>query len=134
MQEAEKQSEGQRQEAVEKAVLAVEKPQDNVRRAFSGGQNGRFLPAPKILANLFRRDGSRSSEDRSWLDRITDSIIDKLELRWEDDEEARLDASDPSNSGGAKVAAEADTAENVRRLPQNNPTQLSQSRSSAAYM
>ena len=70
-------------------MLAVEKPQDNVKQAFSGGQNGRLIPAPKILYNLFRKD-DRPREDKSWLDRITDALIDKLELRWEDDEEARM--------------------------------------------
>ena len=72
------------------AVLAVEKPQENVKEAFSGGQNGRFIPAPRIFYNLFRKD-DRPKEDKSWLDRVTDSIIDKLELRWEDDEEARME-------------------------------------------
>ena len=75
-------------------MLAVEKPQDNVKQAFSGGQNGRFIPAPKILYNLFRKD-DRPREDKSWLDRITDALIDKLELRWEDDEEARMQARFP---------------------------------------
>lgn len=74
------------------AVLAVEKPQENVREAFSGGQNGRFIPAPRIFYNLFRKD-DRPKEDKSWLDRVTDSIIDKLELRWEDDEEARMEVN-----------------------------------------
>ena len=72
------------------AVLAVEKPQENVKEAFSGGQNGRFIPAPKIFYNLFRKD-DRPKEDKSWLDRVTDSIINKLELQWEDDEEARME-------------------------------------------
>lgn len=88
-QEAERRTSKTRVEAVDKAVLAVEKPQENVRKAFSGGQNGRFLPAPKLLVNLFRRD-DRPAEDKSWLDRITDALIDKLELRWEDSEEARM--------------------------------------------
>lgn len=91
-QEAERRSATSNAEAADKAVLAVEKPQNNVRQAFNGGQNGRFLPAPKILANLFRRD-DRPKEDKSWLDRVTDAIIDKLELRWEEDEEARIEVS-----------------------------------------
>lgn len=61
-----------------------------MKEAFSGGQNGRFIPAPRIFYNLFRKD-DRPKEDKSWLDRVTDSIIDKLELRWEDDEEARME-------------------------------------------
>ena len=90
LQEAERTQTDQAKEAVDVAVLAVEKPQENVREAFSGGQNGRFIPAPRIFANLFRKD-DRPKEDKSWLDRVTDSIIDKLELRWEDDEEARME-------------------------------------------
>ena len=90
VQEAERTQTDQAKEAVDVAVLAVEKPQENVREAFSGGQNGRFVPAPRIFYNLFRKD-DRPKEDKSWLDRVTDSIIDKLELRWEDDEEARLE-------------------------------------------
>ena len=89
-QEAERTQTDQAKEAVDVAVLAVEKPQENVKEAFSGGQNGRFIPAPKIFYNLFKKD-DRPKEDKSWLDRVTDSIIDKLELRWEDDEEARME-------------------------------------------
>jgi len=90
LQEAERTQSDETKERVEVAVLAVEKPQEHVRESFNGGQNGRFLPAPKLLYNLFKKD-DRPKEDKSWLDRVTDSIIDKLELRWEDDEEARLE-------------------------------------------
>jgi hypothetical protein len=93
-QEAERTQTDETKERVEVAVLAVEKPQENVRESFNGGQNGRFLPAPKLLYNLFRKD-DRPKEDKSWLDRVTDSIIDKLELRWEDEEEARVEARSP---------------------------------------
>lgn len=82
----------QNKEAIDSAVLEFEQPQNHVKRAFSGGQNGRSLPAPYLLSGLFKRE-RRDPDDKSWLDRVTDSLLDKLELNWEDDEEARSDVS-----------------------------------------
>ena len=79
-------------EAIDSAVLRMEQPEDNVKRSFQGGQNGRDISSNHLLSGLFRRE-HKENDDKSWLDRVTDSLLDKLELNWEDDEEARLDVS-----------------------------------------
>lgn len=88
MQDAMQNSRVQNKEAIDVAMLAMEKPENHVKQSFRGGQNGRSLPAPHIFSSLFRKD-NRPEDDKSWLDRLTDSLIDKLELRYEDEEEAR---------------------------------------------
>lgn len=97
LQEAVRKARVHNKEVIDSAVLAVEQPQNNVKDAFQGGQNGRDLGAPHLLAGLFKWD-RKDQDDKSWLDRVTDSLLDKLELNWEDNEEARLDVSAPTPS------------------------------------
>ena len=96
MQDAMAKSRETNKEAIDKAVLAIEKPENNVKQSFKGGQNGRSMPMPQphLLSALFKKD-NREPDDKSWLDRLTDSLVDRLELSWEDDEQARSDVRSP---------------------------------------